>query len=210
MSDPKPGRPPLLPPRLVKPLAIAFGVGLLLFLLLWLDQRNDSDFFKAGGPTIGDTADPGALPAPVPADVASSEDGAASGLRMPAEGTRQVAPASDQPRIIEAPPLPPAPPAPAAPQADADLDAPVPISRPAPRYPQQALRRNVGGSVRVLVTVAPDGSVERLELAEGSGNRDLDRAAMEAVRRWKFRPATRNGQPVTGTVIVPLEFNPGG
>ena len=39
---------------------------------------------------------------------------------------------------------------------------------------------------------------------------DLDRAAMEAVRRWTFRPATRNGQPVTATVIVPLEFNPGG
>ena len=44
MSDPKPGRPSLFPPRLVKPLAIAFGVGLLLFLLLWLDQRSDSDF----------------------------------------------------------------------------------------------------------------------------------------------------------------------
>mgnify|MGYP006152836881 FL=1 len=67
MPDPTPARPPLLPPRLVKPLAIAFGVGLLLFLLLWLDQRNDSDFFKAGGPTTGDTTDPGALPAPVPA-----------------------------------------------------------------------------------------------------------------------------------------------
>lgn len=210
MSDPKPGRPPLLPPHLLKPLAIAFGVGLLLFLLLWLDQRNDSDFFKAGGPTTGDTTDPGALPAPVPADLASSEDGNASGLRMPAEGTRPIAPASDQPRIIEPPAPPPAPPAPAAPQGMADLDAPVPISRPAPRYPPQALRRNVGGSVRVLATVAPDGSVERLELAEGSGNRDLDRAAMEAVRRWTFRPATRNGQPVTATVVIPLEFNPGG
>ena len=210
MSDPKPGRPPLLPPHLVKPLAIAFGVGLLLFLLLWLDQRNDSDFFKAGGPTTGATTDPGALPAPVPADVASSEDGTASGLRMPAEGSRPAAPAGDQPRIIEPPAPPPAPPAPPAQQSVADLDAPVPINRPAPRYPPQALRRSVGGSVRVLATVAPDGSVERLELAEGSGNRDLDRAAMEAVRRWTFRPATRNGQPVTATVVVPLEFNPGG
>ena len=210
MSDPTPGRPPLLPPRLVKPLAIAFGIGLLLFLLLWLDQRNDSDFFKAGGPATGPTTDAGVLPAPVPADVASSEDGNASGLRMPAAGTRPDAPADDQPRIIEPPAPPPAPPAPAAPQSVADLEAPVPVSRPAPRYPQQALRRNVGGSVRVLATVAPDGSVERLELAQGSGNRDLDRAAMEAVRRWTFRPATRNGQAVTATVIIPLEFNPGG
>ena len=53
MSEPSPKRPPLLPPHLLKPLAIAFGAGLLLFLLLWLDQRSDNDFFKAGGPAAG-------------------------------------------------------------------------------------------------------------------------------------------------------------
>jgi protein TonB len=208
MPDPTPARPPLLPPRLVKPLAIAFGVGLLLFLLLWLDQRNDGDFFKAGDPATGEPGSAEALPAPVPADVAS-EDGNASGLRVPSDARRPSAPAGEQPRLVEPPPPPSAPPAPAAPPAIADLEAPVPLSRPAPRYPPEALRRNVGGSVRVLATVAPDGSVERLELAEGSGNRDLDRAAMEAVRRWTFRPATRNGQPVTASVVVPLEFKPG-
>jgi protein TonB len=193
----------------VKLLAIAFGVGLLLFLLLWLDQRNDSDFFKAGSPGSTDSMDPGRLPAPVPADVASSDDSAASGLRGPAAGTRPARRVDDQPRIIEPAAPAPAPAAPAPADAAAEIDAPVPVSRPAPRYPAQALRRNVGGRVRVLATVAPDGSVERLELAESSGNRDLDRAAMEAVRRWTFQPATRNGQPVTATVIVPLEFNPG-
>lgn len=207
---PTPTRPPLLPPRLVKPLALAFGIGLLLFLLLWLDQRRDSDFFKAGDLATGE---PGSsaedLPRPVPADVAS-EGGNASGLQVPRDTTRPAPPVGEQPRIVEPPAPPIAPPLPPAPPAIADSDAPVPISRPAPRYPPQALRRGVGGSVRVLATVAPDGSVERMELAQGSGNRDLDRAAMEAVRRWTFRPATRNGQPVTATVIVPLEFNPGG
>ena len=208
MTEPAPARKPLLPPHLVKPLAIAFGIGLLLFFLLWLDQRSDSDFFKAGGPGTGTVVDGEGLPAPIPADVAS-DDGTASGLRVPREGTRPALPAGEQPRIIEpaAPPAPP--PAPTATPTIADTDA-TPITRPAPRYPPEALRRNIGGSVRVRVTVAPDGSVERLELAEGSGNRDLDRAAMEAVRRWKFRPATRNGQPASATVVVPLEFNPGG
>ncbi len=208
MSDPKPGRPPLLPPRLVKPLAIAFGVGLLLFLLLWLDQRNDSDFFKAGGPTTGAMVDGEPLPAPIPADVAS-EDGNPSALHVPREDARAAAPVGEQPGIIELPAPPAAPPAPAPPPSVADTDA-VAVSRPAPRYPPEALRRNIGGSVRVEVTVAADGSVERIALAEGSGNRDLDRAAMEAVRRWKFKPALRNGQPVAATVIVPLEFNPRG
>lgn len=209
MPDPTPRRSPLLPPHIAKPLAIAFGIGLLLFLLLWLDQRNDSDFFTAGGPATAAAGDPEALPAPVPADVAS-EDGNASGLRMPREGTRPGTPASELPRIIEPPPPPLAAPAPAGPPVEADSVAPVPISRPAPRYPAEALRRNIGGSVRVIATVAADGSVERMELAQGSGNRDLDRAAMEAVRRWRFRPAVRNGQPVSESVIIPLEFNPGG
>ncbi|HWS77062.1 MAG TPA: TonB family protein, partial [Thermomonas sp.] len=182
MPEPSPTRPPLLPPRLVIPLAIAFGIGLLLFLLLWLDQRNDSDFFKAGGPATGEPGSTEALPAPVPADIAS-EDGNASGLRMPSQQTRPATAAADQPRIIEPPAPPVAPPADSRSPAMTDSDA-VPVSRPAPRYPPEALRRNIGGSVRVQATVAPDGSVERLELAQGSGNRDLDRAALEAVRRW--------------------------
>ena len=63
--------------------------------------------------------------------------------------------------------------------------------------------------MRIRVTVAVDGSVERLELADGSGNRDLDRAALETVRRWRFQPATRNGRPVSAEVVVPIVFNPG-
>ncbi len=208
MSEPSPKRPPLLPPHLVKPLAIAFGVGLLLFLLLWLDQRSDNDFFKAGGPTTGAPGDLEALPAPVPADVAS-DDGTASGLGLPRPETRPA----EQPRIVDEPPAPPpppaAPPAPAAAPAMADSDVPLPLSRPAPNYPREALSRNIGGTVRVRAVVAVDGSVERMEVAESSGNRYLDRAAMEAVRRWKFKPAVRGGQPVSAEVILPLEFNPG-
>ena len=204
-----PKRPAWLPPHLVKPLAIAFGIGLLLFLLLWLDQRNETDFFKAGGPTATATGvDGDALPAPIPADIAG-DDTAASRLGLPRADT----PAIEQPRIINEPPPPPpapvAPPAPSPTPAVADVGTPVPVNRPPPRYPPEALRRNIGGTVRVRAVVAPDGSVERMDVAQSSGNRYLDRAAMEAVRRWTFRPATRGGQPVSAEVIVPLEFNPG-
>jgi protein TonB len=213
MVDPAAPRKPLLPPHLVKPLAIAFGVGLLLFLLLWLEQRNDTDFFRAGD-TENAQRPTDALPAPLPADVAV-EDGNASGLRLPDAAQRAPAAAPGEARIIdEPPPPPPVPVAPgdsAAPVAAArGNDTPVPISRPAPNYPQEALRRNAGGMVRVRVTVATDGSVDRLEVAEGSGNRYLDRAAMEAVRRWRFQPAMRDGQPVVADVVVPIVFNPGG
>lgn len=198
----------MLPPHLVKPVAIAFGVGLVLFLLLWLDQRSDNDFFKAGKPVTGQGEDEGTLPAPVPADVAT-DAGNASGLQIPRDETRPTVPDVEQPRLIEPPVPPPAPPASAPAPVASGTSAPVPLSRPAPTYPRDALRRNIGGTVRVEVTVATDGSVERLDLVEGSGNRDLDRAALEAVRRWTFRPATRDGQAVSANVVVPLEFSPG-
>lgn len=213
MTESHPLLKSLLSPRNLKLLGIAFGVGLLLFVFLWLDQRNDTDFFKAS-PSSAQSSDEAGLPAPLPADVASGGDNA-SGLRLPTPGTRPNTPAGDLPRIIE--PAGPALPSPtagpsgnaSAPSSAGYNSVPIPVNRPAPNYPREALRRGIGGTVRVQVSVAPDGSVERMELAESSGDRGLDRAAMEAVRRWRFRPAMRNGQPVTATVVVPLEFNPG-
>lgn len=209
MSETHPLLKSVLSPRNLKLLAIAFGIGLLLFLFLWLDQRNDTDFFRASPGTA--TGEDAGLPAPLPADVAG-DDRNASGLTMPAQGQRPGMPAGDSPRIIEpAAPTATAPPAypsqPSSLPAMADT-APVPISRPPPSYPREALSRGVGGTVRVQVTVAPDGRVERMEVAQTSGNRFLDRAAMEAVRRWRFNPAIRNGQPVSATVVIPVDFNP--
>ena len=214
MAESHPMLKSLLSPRNVKLLAIAFGIGLLLFLFLWMDQRNDTDFFKASG-TAASSADDAGLPAPLPADVATDGENA-SGLTLPPAGQRAEMPASEQPRIIE-PPAPAAPSMPPAnfpsegsPNVSGNNSAPVPISRPAPSYPREALRRGVGGTVRVQVTVAVDGSVDRMEVAQTSGNRYLDRAAMEAVRRWRFSPAMRNGQPVSATVVIPVDFTPNG
>ena len=212
MSSPSPPRKPLIPPKALLILGVAFAVGLLLFLMVWLDQRNDTDFFK-GGPAASGSGDTTALPAPLPPDVDSGSDNA-SGLQLPT-GEGPDSPRNttgvEQPRIINEPVAPamplPSPTAPTAPTASADRLTPLPISRPAPRYPQQAQRSGIQGAVQVRATVAPDGSVERMELARSSGNRHLDRAAMEAVRRWRFDPATRGGQPISADVVIPIEFN---
>ncbi len=209
MSAPDPQPKPLLPPSVLKWLAVAFAVGLLLFLVLWLDQRNDTDFYK-GGPNDKAAAQTDSLPAPLPPDLAGRDDNA-SGLRLPGGDASALPPppVAERPRIIDEPAPPVAPPPPPPPVASSADRSPVPVSRPAPRYPIEAMRRNVGGTVHVRVTVAADGGVERLELARGSGDRHLDRAAMEAVRRWRFQPATSNGVPVSAQVIVPVEFSPG-
>ncbi len=214
-SDPQlPQRKPLLPPQLAIRLAVAFGIGLLLFLLVWLNSRRNYDFYKADG-TEATAGQSDALPVPLPPDLAGSDggDGNASGLRtVGRDGVTDPAavPASDQPRIIEAPVRPAPPPVAQAAPAPGDRAQPQPLSTPAPRYPREALRMGAGGTVRITVTVAADGSVERQELTDSSGNRHLDRAALEAVRRWRFQPATRNGKPVAAEVSVPIVFNPDG
>lgn len=210
MAEPHPLLKSLLSPRNLKLLAVAFGIGLLLFLFLWLDQRNDTDFFKVNGAGAS-SGEAEVLPAPLPADVAR-DDQNASGLTLPPAGPRT--PAGQLPRIIEpAAPVAPSLPPVSAPQAGqpattGSTTAPEAISQSAPTYPRDALRRGVGGTVRVQVTVSTDGSVERMEVAQSSGDRNLDRAAMEAVRRWRFKPAMRAGQPVSATVVIPVDFTP--
>lgn len=200
-------------PRNLKLLALAFGAGLLLFLFILVDQRNDTDFFRASD-SADTSGEQDGLPVPLPADVAS-DDQNASGLSLPPPGQqRQVLPNGEQPRIIEPDGayLPPPQSAPLPPDYGPGMrgtdSPPVPISRTPPVYPREAIRRGIGGTVRVQVTVASNGNVERMEVAQTSGNRFLDRAAMEAVRRWRFTPALRNGQPVSATVVIPVDFTP--
>lgn len=183
----------------------AFAIGLLLFLLLWSGKR-DNDFFRvapATSPGTGSEYEP--LPAPLPAD--PSERGTSSAP----DDEEDTAPA-ETPRIVEQAPAPPAPPAPAPPVAPRTTGSlapgatPVPIDMPPPRYPAQAARRGLGGTVRIRADVGIDGVPTSVALVEGSGTRELDRAAMEAVRRWRFRPGQIDGRPVAGSVVVPIEF----
>lgn len=179
----------------------AFALGLLLFLLLWVDQRNDTSFYRAPvAPTSqAPTYDP--LPAPLPADEGST----ASGMQEPDAEALEP-----RPQIVEqAPPPPPMAPAPSpAPEpALAAQGSPVPVSSPAPRYPAEAMRRRESGTVLVRVDVGPDGVPTSTSLVQSSRSRSLDRAALDAVRRWRFRPAVVDGRPTVGSVVVPIEFN---
>lgn len=180
--------------------AAAFALGLLLFALLWSRQRHGADVYRATAVAPTSQAPVFApLPAPMPA---GQEDGA-SGLPEPDE--RALA---ERPRIVERPSSPaaatPAQPAPA--PAPVAASNPVPVSSPAPLYPRSALRRRESGTVRVRVDVGPDGAPTATSVVESSHSRELDRAALDAVRRWRFRPAMADGRPVGGSVVVPIDF----
>jgi protein TonB len=89
--------------------------------------------------------------------------------------------------------------------------APVPIAgNPLPKYPISALRHGEGGEVVLQVRIDEKGQPIDVDVARRSGSRDLDRAAMQAVREWRFKPATRNGKPVSAVVELPVAFKPQG
>jgi protein TonB len=181
----------------------AFAIGLLLFLVLWLEQRNDKTFFRAPVARNADAPQFDPLPAPLPAGDAA---GTASGMSSEPEAPSQP---EEAPRIVEEAPPPP-PPAQAAEQpGTGQRSDPVLVSSPTPRYPPQAWRRRESGTVLVRVDVGPDGVPTSTSLVQSSGSRTLDKAALDAVRRWRFQPALADGRPTVGSVVVPIEFNLG-
>ena len=183
--------------------ALAFVAGLLLFLALWLDQRDNNRFYRsleAPRSVAGQVFEP--LPVPLPAG-----EETASGMGTIEEPVGGAEAPIRRPAPPSAPVAAPTAPAPA-PAAVANRD-PTPMRSPAPRYPREAQRRGESGTVVLRVHVGADGEPEGIDLVEGSGSRSLDRAAVDAVRRWRFEPAMRNGHPVEGVIQVPITFNLG-
>lgn len=199
-----------LPRRVLRIAGIAFGIGLLLFVIVWWRGR-DQGFFKADATAPGTAlSEMEPLPEPLP-----GSDGASD---MPAAGK----PSAQRPQLVEAPP--PALPDPIdetatpiatspnpsnqMPVAMAPGDQPVPLpgQKPPPEYPRAALRNRESGTVLVRVAVDAAGMPSDVTLEKNSGSRDLDRAALEAVRKWRFQPAQRDGQAVAGSLVIPIEF----
>ncbi|MCL6640904.1 MAG: energy transducer TonB [Candidatus Rokubacteria bacterium] len=75
-----------------------------------------------------------------------------------------------------------------------------------PRYPESALRAGIQGVTRLRFEVLATGRVGRVLVEESAGFEDLDRAAVEAVRTWRFKPARRGDQPVPVWFTLPVRF----
>lgn len=75
-----------------------------------------------------------------------------------------------------------------------------------PAYPARAVELGLTGTVLVRARVAPDGSTEETRLWRTSGHALLDAAALAAVRRWAFEPASVDGRRVEAWVEVPVHF----
>lgn len=111
----------------------------------------------------------------------------------------QATPSASAPST-SAPPTP-APPTPAPPT----LVPPRLLEASAPAYPEDLDDELVEPTVLVHCVVEPDGTVSTAH-PEAPHDEAFDRAAVEAVRTWRFAPATRGGEPIRAAVRVSVRF----
>ena len=75
-----------------------------------------------------------------------------------------------------------------------------------PRYPESARRAGAQGVTTLRVRVLENGRVGDVLVEKSAGFRDLDLAAMEAVKKWLFEPARQGKDAVSVWVMLPVKF----
>ena len=75
-----------------------------------------------------------------------------------------------------------------------------------PSYPAAPRRLGIQGTTLLRVHVLADGRIGEVLVEKSGGHPDLDQAATEAVRAWRFDPARRGTEPVAMWVLLPVEF----
>ena len=78
---------------------------------------------------------------------------------------------------------------------------------PRPDYPESARREGRQGSVLLRVLVDEQGRSKKVEINNSSGSEALDRAAAEAIKRWRFIPARYGDKAVESWIRIPIDFN---
>jgi len=87
----------------------------------------------------------------------------------------------------------------------AGIQSPVPLRKVDPKYYREAVEDHVEGTVRLFAVIRRDGQVDAIEILRGIDSR-LDRSAAEALAKWQFEPARRNGVPVDVDAIFEVPF----
>lgn len=72
-------------------------------------------------------------------------------------------------------------------------------------YPPEALAKGIHGQVLLRILVTESGDVDGVEVV--SGEEALRKAAVDAVKQWKFEPFAENGKPIPVRTTIPINFN---
>jgi protein TonB len=75
-----------------------------------------------------------------------------------------------------------------------------------PTYPESARRAGIEGTSLLRFEITEGGTVSKITVEKSAGHEELDRAAMAAVKQWRFDPARRGTQAVAVWVTLPVRF----
>ena len=87
-----------------------------------------------------------------------------------------------------------------------DVKPPVVLSSADPEYTKEANKAKLQGVVLLAIVVDVDGLPKNIRVLRPLG-KGLDEKAVEAVSRWKFKPATKKGQYVPAAINIEVSFN---
>ena len=85
------------------------------------------------------------------------------------------------------------------------VSAPVPLRKVDPKYLPSAIADRVEGTVRLAAVIRIDGHVDSVRLLRHLDDR-LDESAAQAIDKWEFQPARRNGKPVDVDAVIEIPF----
>lgn len=88
----------------------------------------------------------------------------------------------------------------------ADVTKPNLVKRINPTYPAAAMARRAEGTVILSLLVSEKGDVTDAKVLRGVSGPGLDQAALDAVKKWKFTPAMKNGKRVRVWITYPIVF----
>jgi len=84
---------------------------------------------------------------------------------------------------------------------------PVDILQVKPKYTPDAMRAKLQGAVELEIVVLPDGTVGDVRVVKSLDRASgLDDAAVDAAKKWRFKPGMKDGKPVATKVLMSLEF----
>jgi periplasmic protein TonB len=89
--------------------------------------------------------------------------------------------------------------------AQSKTEPPVPVRTVAPEYPGELRRDGISGLVMVKCTIDEQGNVIDPQV-EKSSNAAFEKPAVEALKKWKFKPAKQDGAAVAIKVSIPIKF----
>ena len=180
--------PSVSPPRerrALTPLLAGAAVVLLAFGLIWMRQRGGEAPSKPITTAKTQPSDGDAAPVPSANSSSPSADSGRPASNSPAPSTNTSA----------------------APVVNSEAVPGAVVERVMPEVPLSA-RRTIQGKVRVKVqlSVRPDGQVSSATLASAGPSRYFARLALEASRKWTFKPAQADGHPMASEWLLEYKF----